>query len=155
MSFSRQCALVILATAVLGAIPDLPASAEETFALERMQTARAAFEKECRKCHTIKYALNEVKDRDDWKLTVSMMVSNGAELSDDQRTLIVDYLTAKSLFETKCSVCHGLERSLSVSKSPEQWEATVIRMGSKGADLLAESDVSAIAAYLSLERPAP
>ena len=133
----------------------MPALSEEGYSLERLRSAKATFEQECKQCHTIKYALNETKSRDDWTLTVNMMVSNGADLSADQKGLIVDYLTAKSLFETRCSACHPIDRPLSKSKTPEQWRTTVERMGAKRPGHLSESDVNAISSYLALERPAP
>ncbi len=152
--FARHTrALLVAAGCCL--LPALPALSEDGYTLERLSSAKSTFEKECKKCHTIKYALNETKTRDDWKLTVNMMVSNGAQLSDDQKGLIVDFLTAKSLFETKCSACHPVDRPLSKSKAPDQWRATVARMGSKRPGHLSESDVNAISSYLALERPAP
>ncbi len=44
----------------------------------------------------------------------------------------------KSLLEERCSVCHSADRPKSKKKTPEQWEATVSRMMSKGARLSAE-----------------
>ena len=82
-----------------------------------------------------------------------MMVSNGAQLTAGQRTLIVDYLTVKSTFENKCSVCHKLERPLSKTKTPEEWKATVTRMAGKRQGHLGPEEVEAIAAFLALGYP--
>ena len=43
-----------------------------------------------------------------------------------------------TLLESRCSVCHSLERPKSKQKTPEQWEATVSRMMAKGAKLTQE-----------------
>lgn len=36
--------------------------------------------------------------------------------------------SGKTLFEAKCSVCHGLDRSLGKTKDSDGWTATVKRM---------------------------
>jgi len=137
----------------LAVLPLSPASAGEE-PLEKLKAGKAAFDVECRKCHTPKYALDETYSRDDWEMTVNMMRSNGAEITDEQKWVIIDYLTAKSLLETKCSVCHEIERPLSKTKSPADWLATVTRMSGKKAGHLSEEEVRWIAAYLAMERPA-
>ncbi|MBL7032049.1 MAG: hypothetical protein ISR97_02575 [Nitrospira sp.] len=43
-----------------------------------------------------------------------------------------------SLYETKCSVCHALERSQSKSKSEKSWRKTVLRMKKNGAPITDE-----------------
>lgn len=142
-----MCSLVLLS-------PDR-APSEEPPLYDQLQKGKETFLEECRKCHTIKYALNESYSRDDWSLTVGMMVANGAQLSDEQRSLIVDYLTAKSAFETKCNACHPLERPLSKTKSLEEWQATVKRMAAKRPGHLTAEEIEAIAAFLALGYPKP
>ena len=127
-------------------------SEEDTFA--RMKAGKEAFDVECEKCHTRKYADEDDKSRDQWELTMGMMRSNGAEFTDEQREVIVDYLTAKSLLSMKCSVCHSVERPLSKSKTLDAWTATVTRMSGKKPGHLTEEEVGLIAAYLAVERPA-
>jgi cytochrome c5 len=34
----------------------------------------------------------------------------------------------KALFETTCSMCHGIDRPLSKNKTKEEWQTTVARM---------------------------
>ena len=36
--------------------------------------------------------------------------------------------TSKSLYENKCSRCHGLEKITQTVKTPDQWSLTVNRM---------------------------
>jgi hypothetical protein len=43
-----------------------------------------------------------------------------------------------ALLEERCTTCHSLERTTSVRKSRDEWEQTVIRMVSRGAELNAE-----------------
>ncbi|MFC1657685.1 c-type cytochrome [Candidatus Moduliflexota bacterium] len=120
---------------------------------ESMQKGKETFIAECGKCHTLKYAINETYSEDDWSLTVGMMVSNGAQLTSGQKTLIIDYLTTKSVFEEKCSVCHKLERPLSKTKDLEGWKTTVTRMAGKRQGHLSAEEIEAIAAFLALGYP--
>ena len=130
-----------------------PATGGASPVYEKMQKGKETFTAECRKCHTLKYSINETYSEDDWSLTVGMMVSNGAQLSAEQKTLIIDYLTVKSTFEEKCSVCHKLERPLSKTKDLEGWKATVTRMAGKRQGHLSAEEIEAIAAFLALGYP--
>lgn len=44
-------------------------------------------------------------------------------------------VSGSELLEKRCSVCHPSARPKGMKKTPEQWEATVKRMVSKGAKL--------------------
>jgi len=134
---------------LLGRVP--AHSGEDTLAV--MKAGKAAFDVECEKCHTRKYADDVTYSRDEWELTMGMMRSNGAEFSDEQRTVIVEFLTAKSLLDTKCSVCHKVDRPLSKSKSPADWKATVTRMSGKKPGHLTDAEIDVLASYLAAERP--
>ena len=125
----RTAVAGILSLALLPLVPAAAPAAEDW--LEKLKAGKSAFDVECEKCHTRRYALDESYSRDDWEMTVNMMRSNGAEITDEQKSVIIDYLTAKSLLETKCSVCHELARPLSKAKSPPEWKATVTRMAGK------------------------
>ena len=57
--------------------------------------------------------------------------------------------TAKSLFENKCSRCHGLERISQAVKTPVQWSFTVNRMREKDMDWISDENVQTITAYLT------
>jgi len=120
----------------------------------KLKSGKAAFAQECGKCHSTKYAQDVTYSRDEWEITVAMMRSNGAEFTDEQKLVIIDYLTAKSLLETKCSVCHAVDRPLSKAKSVDDWKATVTRMSGKKSGHLSEEDIAQIAAFLAVERPA-
>jgi len=49
-----------------------------------------------------------------------------------------------ALLEERCTVCHGLERPTSARKIRDEWEKTVIRMVSKGAELNEEEQETLI-----------
>jgi cytochrome c5 len=53
-----------------------------------------------------------------------------------------------ALLEERCTVCHGLDRTTSARKTREQWEQTVVRMVSKGAELN-EEEQEILIAYLT------
>jgi len=56
---------------------------------------------------------------------------------------------AKAIFEAKCSLCHGIGRSLGKNKTPAEWNRTVTRMQKKAPDRISDADVQAIVAYLN------
>ncbi|MBU0703408.1 MAG: hypothetical protein KKC18_06035 [Chloroflexi bacterium] len=46
----------------------------------------------CTLCHSLDRVKRSQKSREEWKQTVSRMVGKGAELSDDEQAVLVDYL---------------------------------------------------------------
>ena len=54
----------------------------------------------------------------------------------------------KALFESRCSMCHTLERPLTVKKSAAGWMETVTRMRGKSPGTISEADAEIIAKYL-------
>jgi len=56
---------------------------------------------------------------------------------------------AKAIFESKCSLCHGIDRPLGKNKTPAEWSETVNRMQKKAPDKISDADVKAIVAYLN------
>jgi len=56
---------------------------------------------------------------------------------------------AKTVFEKKCSLCHGISRPLGKNKTATEWSQTVIRMQKKIPDQISDADVKAIVAYLN------
>ena len=57
----------------------------------------------------------------------------------------------KTLFETKCSVCHGIDRATSRTETKESWGSIVKEMQGKKADWITDADASKIVDYLALE----
>lgn len=57
----------------------------------------------------------------------------------------------KSLFEAKCSVCHGIDRATARSESKEKWGEIVKTMQGKKADWISDADASKIVEFLALE----
>jgi hypothetical protein len=46
----------------------------------------------CTKCHTLSRIEKAEKTRDEWVATVDRMISYGAELNSEERTVLLDYL---------------------------------------------------------------
>jgi mono/diheme cytochrome c family protein len=54
----------------------------------------------------------------------------------------------KSLFEQKCSVCHGIDRATARAENKEKWLAIVKEMQGKKADWITDEQAGKIADYL-------
>jgi len=64
---------------------------------------------------------------------------------------ISEELDGKALFESKCGLCHGLDRPKAKKKSEDAWRRTVLRMkDSHGCDITAE-EAEQIIIYLAKE----
>jgi mono/diheme cytochrome c family protein len=57
----------------------------------------------------------------------------------------------KTLFDTKCSVCHGLDRATARKESKEKWTSIVKEMQGKKADWISDADLSKIVDYLAAD----
>lgn len=57
----------------------------------------------------------------------------------------------KTLFDTKCSVCHGLDRATARKETKEKWTSIVKEMQGKKADWISDADLSKIVDYLAAE----
>lgn len=48
----------------------------------------------CQLCHTLERVVTSHRTKDDWQAVISLMVEQGADLTDDQSKTVVDYLAA-------------------------------------------------------------
>jgi mono/diheme cytochrome c family protein len=55
---------------------------------------RALLEERCTVCHTLDRVERSQKSREEWVSTVARMVENGAQLTDAERAVLIDYLAA-------------------------------------------------------------
>jgi cytochrome c5 len=141
-TFVVAVALTLSATAAIGA---------ESSPLAE---GRSLFESKCGTCHSLERSLVVQADRAGWEGTTKRMIAKGAKLDKNQVAPILEYLSAKSAFETKCNGCHDLQRPLTAIKNPEQWQATVLRMAAMKPGPITDADAGAITLYLSLVTPA-
>lgn len=57
----------------------------------------------------------------------------------------------KTLFDTKCSVCHPLDRATARKEMKEKWASIVKDMQGKKADWISDADALKIVDYLAAE----
>lgn len=110
---------------------------------------KQAFEENCMECHSLEWPLKKIATREEWDLTLTKMANTGAVLSKKQRAQVLEYLVAKSAFQTKCSVCHGLERPLEKNKEFQAWVETVRRMAAKKPEHLTEEEIQSVSGFLT------
>lgn len=53
---------------------------------------KAAVQAACTQCHGVDVITRQPRSRDDWMDVVARMIGNGAQLSDDDYNLVIDYL---------------------------------------------------------------
>lgn len=57
----------------------------------------------------------------------------------------------KTLFEMKCSVCHGIDRATARTETKEGWTSIVSQMRAKKTDWISDAEASKIVDYLAAE----
>jgi hypothetical protein len=55
---------------------------------------KSLMQERCSVCHTLARIENAHKTRDEWATTVDRMISMGAQLNSQERTILLDYLAA-------------------------------------------------------------
>jgi mono/diheme cytochrome c family protein len=58
----------------------------------RREKARALFLDACTACHTLERVRNQRLDKEEWRHLIAGMLSEGVPLSDEETTLLVEYL---------------------------------------------------------------
>jgi len=166
----RNCraAQIVVATAAALFWLNTPASAQ----LRRMTRPKVerpdgpvwdVIRQHCTACHGIDDYAYHALDRQGWqKLIADKHKSGEADLSDSDRTLLLDWLVSKfgagtkpfprtyippeittffsdpeaiRLLNRACTKCHGLERVQPVRKSADDWRVTLVDMRERGAQL--------------------
>jgi mono/diheme cytochrome c family protein len=129
---------------------------------------RALVATACSQCHTLAPIVVNREGANGWRRHVNNMVLRGAQLNASEAETVIQYLTAnfgpgirlpnptpvalpsgagKDLVETRCVVCHDLERVAGVKRQKRDWPAIVDNMVIRGATATPE-EARAIAAYL-------
>ena len=81
-----------------------------------MAQAKAIVEETCIECHDLEWPMTKVTDRKGWEETLTKMANTGAVLDPADRELVLEYMLAKSSFQTKCVLCHSLDRPMEKNK---------------------------------------
>lgn len=150
---SRSISGVPVLAAAAAALMFLPApGAGQDTLVARVTEGRAAFVEICGACHGIDKPEKKNMGRPAWDELITSMEAKGAQLTAEERELILDYLGIRNVFLTKCSSCHTVDRILARNQPYGEWEKTVGRMVEKGPGLLAEGEARSITAYLAAIR---
>jgi ferredoxin-NADP reductase len=110
-----------------------------------LQSSEELMQKRCSRCHNLDRVVGARKDAHAWLETMNRMRAlPGSGISESDAKTILSYLLAtisidvstasgelsvgKALVDSHCNRCHGLDRTYQAAKSPDEWEATVMRM---------------------------
>jgi len=123
----------------------------------------------CSQCHPLNVIRSLREGAEGWKRHVYNMVTRGAQLNAREADMVVAYLAAnfgptapttsatpvalptgsgKDLVETRCTVCHDLERVASAKRQKSEWPALVANMVGRGA-VATPDEAQAISSYLA------
>lgn len=126
----------------------------------------------CSTCHTLERTFIRYKTEEGWRQTVDSMRQLNPDITENEGNLIAGYLvrtqallargrtpkaldimTGKTLFETKCSSCHDLERANSLKLARADWEKLVREMQKNAGEVvLTNQDCEVIINYLTTTR---
>ena len=120
----------------------------------------------CSQCHTLNVIMAGRDGPVGWKKHVYNMVLRGAQLTPRETETVLQYLVSnfgpgapatdavalpggpgKELVETRCAVCHNLERVTVVKRQKRDWDTIVANMYQRWG-MSAPDEVQAISAYL-------
>ena len=123
----------------------------------------------CSQCHTLSVIMAGRDGPVGWKKHVYNMVLRGAQLTPREADTVISYLitnfgpvapaapaasgsalpgdAGKELVESRCVVCHSLERVTVVKRQKRDWERVVANMYERWG-MSAPDEVNAISAYL-------
>lgn len=177
------CLVVIVVVAVLV----MPAAAQNRRAQSRPVVdlprgpVRQVILDSCTACHGIDDYAYYAMDRQGWQKLVDSMKEMGAVISDENRSILLDWLVtkfgpdskpypkvrtrpiltlgdvaardaaAKQFTEFVCRACHSLERVETARYSEEKWREIVTEMKYKGADI-ADDDIPPLVEYFTRNR---
>ena len=112
----------------------------------------------CSGCHDLRPIQTSAHDKEGWNDVVQNMLQKGADVSDADVPVLVNYLVdahgplpdgrGKDVVLNVCTMCHDLARIRNGRRSPEEWEETLNSMLNEGAPL-SERDFPIVLAYLA------
>jgi mono/diheme cytochrome c family protein len=141
---------VVLLAAAFAFLP-APAAAQDTL-VPHIAQGRLTFVKVCGTCHGIDKPEKKDMDRPAWDALITNMQAKGAQMTPEERELILDYLGIRNIFLAKCTSCHTTERILDTTQPFAGWEKTVVKMMGIGPNLMTEEEARSITAYLAAVR---
>ena len=96
---ARKCVVPLLAAGVF--LVAFAARGEEAGVYERIAKGSDLLWDNCTDCHELDWPLEKTATRSEWEATLKTMEGKGAVLDQGDKAIILDYLVAKSLFETR------------------------------------------------------
>ena len=123
----------------------------------------------CTACHGLDDVVNSHMDKNGWLNLIDSMISNGAQVDDKDKPVLVDYLVknfgpqggqqaagggggggeaGKMILENACTACHDLDLVMDMKLSKQEWDDLVKSMISKGA-AVEDKDVAVLVDYLA------
>lgn len=147
-TFTTGLAVICAMTAALLA-GALPVRAEGP-GVERLAEGKKKFESTCSKCHELEGPLSKDMSRAEWDKTLLAMAGKGAEFSSEEQGSMIDYLVARSVFASRCVVCHTKEKIFDSEKALADWKGTVEKMAAMKPELFSPGEVDFITDYLTL-----
>lgn len=128
----------------------------------------------CTQCHGLNTIMAMRDGAAGWRLFVYDMILRGAQLNSREADIVIDYLLknygpgvplartgasgavvaalpagpGKELVEARCTLCHGADRVVSVSRTAGDWEGIVKNMVARGA-VVPDDEVQPITSYLA------
>lgn len=145
--------MVVCMAAVFGAgLLAVHAATEAPVTFEMLKQGKELFEKKCLDCHELDRPLQKVTDRAGWEEILTKMANTGAIIGKEERSLVLEYLLAKSTFQKKCILCHDAKRALGKNKDFQGWMTTVRRMAGKKPGLLSDEEIKSVTGYLTLKK---
>ena len=91
-SNSIKLALVLVVVLVVSAASGCGGAQEAPAGEQMVVDGETLLEERCTECHGLDRTTSQEKTRAEWEATVSRMVNQGAELNEDEKTVLVDYL---------------------------------------------------------------
>ena len=81
----------VICALLMGSLPVVFAAVDGTKAA-RHEKARTLFVDACTACHTLERVRVQHLNKDEWRHLIAGMLSEGVPLTDDETSLLVDYL---------------------------------------------------------------
>ena len=112
----------------------------------------------CTSCHDVRRIQVQAMDKDEWTTTINNMIAKGANVSNDELPVLLDYLMlhhgplpdgpGKDILLNTCTMCHDLKRIKEHGGTRLQWEETLQSMLNEGAPL-SDDEFPVILGYLA------
>lgn len=112
----------------------------------------------CLACHDLRPVQVTALDKAGWKGVVEAMVDRGAQVSEPDAPVLVEYLAktygplpegpGKKVLLNVCTVCHDLQRVRRTALDPEGWRDLLQTMLNEGA-MLSDQDFPVLLNYLA------